>query len=106
MRDGLTRDICSLKNPGASTGDLADKHVAQSIPPKPRYACKCWVGILQRSRIKLKDDEQLRDLIYKFLQDCFLYWLEALSLMGSLSDGLAALTILDDLVVVIVLSVN
>ena len=106
MRDGLKRDICHLKYPGALTCDVTQDYMAKSIPPKLRYACKCWVEILQRSRVKLEDDEQLLDLIYKFLRDCFLYWLEALSLMCSLSDGLAALTILDDLVVVTVLDQN
>ena len=93
----LRRDIFRLKLPGIL--------IEKVIPPSPnplataKYACVYWVDHFLhsgcRERKELNVDE--RGCIAEFLQKKFLHWLEALSILGGLSQGIAAMLKLDDL---------
>jgi hypothetical protein len=60
------------------------------LPSNVQYACLYWTRHLQQldsdrqEKIGLKDGGQ----VHIFLQENFLYWLEALSLMGKISEGI------------------
>ncbi|KAH7308785.1 WD40-repeat-containing domain protein [Rhexocercosporidium sp. MPI-PUGE-AT-0058] len=85
MSRTLRRDIYSLNAPGIS--------IDQVKPPDPdplavaRYSCLYWVDHLLDCMNTMND---LKDggSVYSFLCQSFLYWLEALSLMKSLSDSI------------------
>ncbi|KAJ5792886.1 uncharacterized protein N7503_008864 [Penicillium pulvis] len=87
----LQRDICSIKAPGFPARQV------EKPSPDPlratRYACIYWVEHLQASwgnqtmRSSL-DDEGYID---GFLQKKYLNWLEALSILGSISYGIQAM---------------
>jgi hypothetical protein len=81
-------DICCLKLPGASA--FLDDREKDRLPEQLQYACLYWVRHLQRSDIVLSDDGSVNI----FLQDKFLYRLEALSLLGRLSEGVRSIAIL------------
>ncbi|KAH9204262.1 NACHT domain-containing protein [Leptodontidium sp. 2 PMI_412] len=93
----LRRDIYSLRAPGIS--------IDQVEPPKPdplaavRYSCLYWVDHLLGSRITKDTIKDLKDSgsVYSFLRQCFLYWLEALSLLKSVSEGVIMIKKLEDL---------
>ena len=70
------------------------------IPKSVQYACLYWVAHLEhlfdpdhRNEIGLHDSGR----IYSFLQNHFLHWLEALSLMRKLSEGVLMITKLETL---------
>ncbi|KAJ5708179.1 hypothetical protein N7488_007980 [Penicillium malachiteum] len=94
----LRRDIFGLKLPGISTKDI---RVPSPNPLAPaNYACVYWVDHLVACkndttyRLSLKDREKL-DI---FMQQKFLHWLEALSILGNLSDGIHAMKRLESLI--------
>ena len=65
------------------------------IPPHDHYACRYWVDHVIRSDITDHDGSE----VYFFLQRNFLHWLEALSLIGKVSDSVQMMTHLQSLVV-------
>ncbi|KAJ6016516.1 hypothetical protein N7540_011107 [Penicillium herquei] len=93
----LRRDIFQLKFPGFP--------IEKVIPPSPnplaaaQYACIYWVDHLYYSGWHKKDDLGVddREFVGDFLQKKYLHWLEALSILGSLSQGIAAILKLNGL---------
>ncbi|KAF8535913.1 vegetative incompatibility protein HET-E-1 [Trichophaea hybrida] len=83
MSKHLKRDMCNLRLPGTLTHEVAAGEVQKCIPLDVQYACRYWVNHLRRSNFKLCDNDQ----VHTFLQTHFLHWLEALSLMGKMPDG-------------------
>ncbi|KAH6717349.1 hypothetical protein BKA61DRAFT_478141 [Leptodontidium sp. MPI-SDFR-AT-0119] len=93
----LRRDVYSLRAPGITIDDV------KQPDPDPlaaiRYSCLYWVDHLldyQAGEVRIKD---LKDstLVYSFLRQYFLYWLEALSLMKYMSDGVIMIRKLENL---------
>jgi hypothetical protein len=94
MSSVLRRDIYSLKAPGITIDQVKQPN------PDPlatvRYYCLYWVDHLleyQKTEGVLKDS----GLVYSFLRQSFLYWLEALSLMKCVSDGITMIRKLESL---------
>ncbi|RYP12681.1 hypothetical protein DL765_007220 [Monosporascus sp. GIB2] len=96
MSRTLQRNIYRLNDPGLPTD--------QVTPPDPdplaaaRYSCIHWVDHLA----ECKPDEQVqyddfRDggIIDSFLRWHYLHWLEALSILGGISEGILAMSKLD-----------
>jgi hypothetical protein len=102
----LRRDIYNLRAPGYS--------IEQIRRPNPdplvslRYACVYWVDHvcdwLSISRIKHQNDHDSLDHVHTFLRQKCLYWLEALSLCGSMSEGVLSIAKLYSLIQVIMIS--
>jgi hypothetical protein len=97
MSTTLRRDIYKLKAPGISINQVKQPN------PDPltavRYSCLYWVDHLLdcQTREDTIKDLKNRGLVYKFLRQDFLYWLEALSLMNSVSDGIIIIRKLEHL---------
>jgi hypothetical protein len=94
MSKVLKRNIYSLPNVGCESKGI-------TVPsPDPlegiRYCCVYWAHHLRESRRKIGDDDQVND----FLQIHLLHWLEALSCMGKISDGILAILSLEEIVLV------
>jgi hypothetical protein len=103
---GLKRNKADLKSPGTcivevKTGvshdaDEEDEIVRRdslNIKPELQYACRYWVHHLEQSKISIND----QDKVYCFFQEHFLHWLEALSLMGKITDGAIMLSALESM---------
>ncbi|PVH70823.1 NACHT-domain-containing protein [Cadophora sp. DSE1049] len=96
MSRTLQLDVYSLSAPGIS--------IEQVKPPDPdplavaRYSCLYWVGHLLDSDTKGNTDTYLEDggLVDKFLRQSYLYWLEALSILRSLSSGVVMIRKLEN----------
>ncbi|KAK4461139.1 HET-R [Cladorrhinum samala] len=87
----LRRDIYDLKAPGFPI----DKVQTPTSDPLAtvRYSCVFWVVHL-RSSISDKDMLQCNntlDAVQTFLEKKYLYWLEALSLLQAMSEGIIAI---------------
>ncbi|KAH8586999.1 hypothetical protein B0O99DRAFT_527618 [Bisporella sp. PMI_857] len=93
----LRRDIYNLRAPGIS--------IDQVEPPDPdslatvRYSCLYWVDHLLECQTREDTIKDLKDLgqVYSFLRQYFLYWLEAMSLLKSVSEGVVMIRKLEDL---------
>ena len=96
MFNSLRRDICGLRAPGTFASAVESCRIEQYLPPDLQYACRYWVQHLQRSEYHLVDDCQ----VHKFLQEHLLHWLEALSLMGKLSEAIQIVTALQSMLTV------
>lgn len=96
MQKTLRRDIYSLGAPGFS--------IDKVTPPSPdplaavRYSCVYWVNHLRdcdhkNTNLNLQDNES----IDTFLREKYLFWLEALSLLKGMSEGVASMLVLERL---------
>lgn len=93
----LGRDIFQLKFPGFS--------IEKAMPPSPNplaaaeYACLYWVHHLQNGCRDNENDTCLEEggCVDTFLQQKYFHWLEALSILGSVSQGIEAMLKLADL---------
>lgn len=96
MSKWLKPNICGLESPGALEKDLNPKHVARCIPPDLQYACLHWVEHYRQSGIQLSDGDE----IATFFKDYFLYWLEAINLMGKSTEMVAIMRLYHSLLMV------
>ncbi|KAF5585228.1 vegetatible incompatibility het-e-1 [Fusarium subglutinans] len=92
----LRRDICQLGHPGFSINDVS-ADVLKPLDPIG-YSCVYWVDHLKDSdSTKLNDSLASGGDIHVFIQNKYLYWLEALSLLGTTVEGVKAIYELEDL---------
>lgn len=83
LSSSLRQDICNLVQPGKLSSEVPQGEVAKNIPQYLRYACRYWVDHLAKLENNCRVEVGLRDggEIHKFLQETFLFWLEAMSLI-------------------------
>ncbi|KAK3995703.1 hypothetical protein QBC44DRAFT_319239 [Cladorrhinum sp. PSN332] len=92
MSTTLRRDIYGLSVPGF----MIDQVPIRDPDPLAtvRYSCVYWIDHLcdlVSSTNSTRDVLQANGVIHKFLTTKYLYWLEALSLLGAISDGIKAI---------------
>ncbi|KAH6883946.1 vegetative incompatibility protein HET-E-1 [Thelonectria olida] len=90
----LRKDICDLKMPGTARADIQPAVIEPCLPAHVRYACLYWVYHLEQSSARITDSHRA----YLFLSRHFLHWLEALSLLGKISDSIAMISSLQALI--------
>jgi hypothetical protein len=93
MSEKLRRDICGLPSPGALATGVQQERIKQCLSAELQYACLYWVQSIQKGETRLQDDGE----VHVFLQKHLLHWLEALSLLRKISDGILALISLDSI---------
>jgi hypothetical protein len=96
MSAALKQDICGLSAPGILITDIERNQVEQCLPSDVQYACLYWVQHLQQSGSQLHDGDQ----VHQFLQKHLLHWLEALSWMWKVSEGILAISSLESIALV------
>ena len=96
ISDTLKQDICGLGAPDTVLADVAGSHVEQYLPPELQYACLYWVQHLHKSNSQISDN----DNVCQFLQTHLLHWLEALSCMQKISEGIHAIISLEPITLV------
>ncbi|RFU29581.1 hypothetical protein B7463_g6767, partial [Scytalidium lignicola] len=90
----LKKDICGLEKPGINHSSIDPEAIDLCLPIDIRYACQYWVYHLEQSGARLTDSHQA----YIFLKCHFLHLLEALSLLGKLSESVAMIRSLQALI--------
>ncbi|KAF8534806.1 putative WD-repeat protein [Trichophaea hybrida] len=93
MSKHLHSDMCNLRLPGTDIKEVMDDEIKNCLPHDIQYACLYWVNHLQRSNVELCDN----DRVHIFLSAHFLHWLEALSLIGKLSEGVLIVKALESM---------
>jgi len=96
MSTSLTEDVCGVTIPGVLVTDVERGRIEQCLPPEVQYACLYWIEHLRRSDIQLNDGSQ----IHQFLQKHLLHWLEALSWMQKISQGILEIITLESIALV------
>lgn len=91
---GLRENICKLEYPGKLRREIDPVQIAIALSPAVQYACRYWVYHVQQSRYEIDD----KDEVCSFLKEHLLHWLEALSLMGRLSDAVGFVSTLQSAV--------
>ncbi|RKK77386.1 Vegetative incompatibility protein HET-E-1 [Fusarium oxysporum] len=92
--DCLRKDMCDLRTPGVARSDIDRCKIDESLPSEARYACLYWVYHLKESHERIRDE----DRAHKFLERHFLHWLEALSLIGRISESIGFIDELQSIV--------
>ena len=87
----LKKDICDLRTPGRPRANIDKQTIDAHLPLDIQYACQYWVYHSKECGSVIRDDDQA----HNFLQCHFLHWLEALSLMGRMSESIS---MIDDLI--------
>ncbi|KAK6509346.1 hypothetical protein TWF481_004098 [Arthrobotrys musiformis] len=80
----LKENMCSMEYPGKRRTELDLEKIEKAFPAHIRYACLHWVHHLMNSSKLIHDNDEVDN----FLRGYLLYWLEALSLLGRLSDSI------------------
>ena len=93
LSTSLKQDICGLDAPGALIAEVDRSRVEKCLPPEVQYACLYWVDHLQKSGTQLHDNDE----VHQFLQVHFLHWLEALSWIRRISEGILAIRTLESI---------
>jgi serine/threonine protein kinase len=85
----LRQDICGLglDAPGVLVSNMQSSQVEECLPPEVQYACLHWVEHLQKSGVQIYDNDQ----IHQFLLTHLLHWIEALSWMKKITEGILAI---------------
>jgi archaellum biogenesis ATPase FlaH len=102
MSSALKRDVCNLQKPGCLASEVELSLIKKCLPEHVEYACRYWIRHLQRCHSPRQSGSELRDdgPVHKFLKEHFLHWLEALSLMGQVSEGVLMVTALQSMLTV------
>ncbi|KAJ5761777.1 vegetative incompatibility protein HET-E-1 [Penicillium nucicola] len=94
MVAGRCLALLSHEAPGRLRTILDRQRIDRCLPSHIQYACLYWVHHLKKSGVKLDDEH----LALPFFLDHFLHWLEALSLIGMISEGIVLINELQGLV--------
>jgi hypothetical protein len=87
MRDGLRENICGLSFPGKRRSTVDSSELEECIPPQLQYACIHWAYHHMEGDPESKDSKEA----HHFLTTHFLHWIEVLSLLGQVKEGLDSL---------------
>ncbi|KAF2182405.1 putative WD-repeat protein, partial [Zopfia rhizophila CBS 207.26] len=91
MSASLKQDICGQNAPSVLVANVESTRVEQCISPELQYACLYWIQHLLKSDAQLCDNDQ----VHQFLKVHLLHWLESLSWMRNVSEGIYAINSLD-----------
>jgi len=90
----LEENICDLWGPGVLITEIPGDTIRKGMPPQ--YACYYW---LDHWRLGNLVEEDIKT-IWQFLEQHFLHWLEGLSLIGEVSDGVHMIIALEGILFV------
>ncbi|CAG8935290.1 unnamed protein product [Penicillium salamii] len=95
MKAHLRRNMCMSSQPAIHPRDhISKSNMRKNIPIAVQYASCYWIHHLRRSAIDPTEDSDVLEVF----QYRFLYWLEALALVGRLSEGALMIDVLEEMV--------
>ncbi|KAL2827985.1 quinon protein alcohol dehydrogenase-like superfamily [Aspergillus cavernicola] len=93
MGTSLRKDICRLCDYSTARADIGRNAIAQYLPPSLEYSCRYWAYHLTRSESPYDVLEKSIDT----LKTHFLHWLEAMSILGRISEAVNIVNMLHSL---------
>lgn len=94
MQRHLKNNICNLDNPGTSRAEIDPQSIRQCLPEELQYSCRFWAYHLTQGKESLNRMGE----VFSFLQKHFLHWLEAMILLGLMSDVVETLNVLQTVI--------
>lgn len=96
----LKKDVCGLGMPGILVEEVDRDQVQAFLPSAAQYACCFWIDHLLLARDFKSRSLSTEDAIeaYEFLSRNFLYWIEGMSLISKISEGIEAIIELESVV--------
>ena len=91
--DCLKENILSLKRPGSLRIDIDGHVIEECLLAEVQYACRYWAHHLDRGKCRISDQDE----VHNFLDQRFLYWVEALSIIGRVNDSIRIIANLQNL---------
>ncbi|KAF7169363.1 hypothetical protein CNMCM5623_002126 [Aspergillus felis] len=89
MDNILKHNICDLPSYGIQQKDINSQDVNRCLSAELQYSCSYWVYHLHQSQACIPGFK-----VFSFLKRHFLHWLEALSLMGVISEAVGMIDML------------
>ncbi|KAF8430253.1 vegetative incompatibility protein HET-E-1 [Tirmania nivea] len=89
----LHENICNLPELGVLVTDISGDVIQQYIPLHIQYACRYWLGHFQQGNPRKEDIRTIR----RFLEEHLLHWLEVLSLIREVSNGILMVIALEEI---------
>jgi len=90
MSKHLRQNICDIREPGVLITEISKDMIQSAIKADLQYACRYWVYHFQQGNSVEKDSR-----ILQFLMQHLLHWLEVLSLVGEVSEGVLMIASLE-----------
>jgi hypothetical protein len=84
----LKQDMCNLGQPGAAGVDIEQQTIEACLPPEVQYACQYWAFHWKESKCSIRDGDDTD----RFLTCYLLQWLEALSILGRISESVSMIS--------------
>ncbi|OGM42784.1 NACHT and WD40 domain protein [Aspergillus bombycis] len=81
MNSSLKHNICGLPSYGTQRAKIDCQIINKCLPAELQYSCRYWAY-----HIKQGKDQVHHTAVFAFLKRHFLHWLEAMSLMGLISE--------------------
>ncbi|CAI7578259.1 unnamed protein product [Penicillium bialowiezense] len=97
----LRKNICEILTDATPREALDRTTINRHMPPEAQYACRYWPHHLlqcinQPDSRHTSEDAHMLDDVYSFLTTHFLHWVEAMSILGIISDVVGIIdTLLD-----------
>ena len=94
MNQRLEKNMCKLSDAvlNEDVGDLQEK-TGQLIDYSLQYACQSWHKHLAIINVAPAEMHRITSILHKFLEEKFLFWLEVLSVLGTVRNAVDALEI-------------
>lgn len=82
MQHSLRKNICNLESESIQRNKIDIYFINRHLPPVLQYACRYWAGHLVQSQ------DPVTELVnaFSFLKVHFLHWVEAMSILGIISE--------------------
>ncbi|KAJ5639784.1 uncharacterized protein N7484_007646 [Penicillium longicatenatum] len=90
MRAKLKKNICNLENYGTERTGIDSKLISQTLQKELHYSCRYWVYHLDQCT----DQSYMLSQALLFLEEHFLHWVEAMSLLGIISEVVRMIDVL------------
>jgi len=91
MSKRLRQDICNIREPGVLITEISKDTIQSVITADLQYACRYWVYHFQQGN-PVEEDSR----ILQFLMQHLLHWLEVLTLVGEVSEGVLMIASLEN----------
>ncbi|KAI4170252.1 MAG: hypothetical protein LQ343_005135 [Gyalolechia ehrenbergii] len=87
MSSSLRRNMCGIPSSGTLKAEVDPTVIEDTFSPAVQYACRHWGDHAVRGNLVKNDHGS----VHKFLQNHLLHWLECMSVIGRISEAIAAL---------------
>jgi len=94
MQHSLRKNICNLPSFGTQRIEIDTYSINQYLPSELQYSCRYWAQHLTQS----KDPGTEMGEAFLFLQEHFLHWVEAMSILGIISEVVGIINTLQSVI--------